>query len=317
MAIVKATLFPFRTDLETIDETGAQPLRLAGGGERERPLPEWFIAPAWSPDGSKIVFSGMARSFDSGLRGVRLYLSGAEGDDLRPLRGTHGADEPVVSTDGTTVAFARYLSQPRMNRRGERKFVVRGSSIWLADLAGGAPRRITPERIGLYMLPKSFSPDGSVLLASRAVRRKPWEVLEVRLGTGRVKVLLRHAMDPVYSPDGSKIALVRFTRVKHRGNMTAAHLFTINATGGGLRRLTDSPRFDFFQSWDPSGERLAFVRYPRGGTELEESGFGDAVMEVNADGTCLRTLMPASPFTAFFGAAWQPGPGREAGRIEC
>ena len=40
-------------------------------------------------------------------------------------------------------------------------------------------------------------------------------------------------------------------------------------------------------------------------------------MQVNADGTCLSTVLPASLDTAFFGVAWQPGPGREAGRIAC
>src|SRR5690349_9514172 len=53
LAVAKNTLFPFRYSLETIDVTGAQALRLAGGGPKERPLPE-FASPSWSPDGAMI-----------------------------------------------------------------------------------------------------------------------------------------------------------------------------------------------------------------------------------------------------------------------
>jgi len=39
-------------------------------------------------------------------------------------------------------------------------------------------------------------------------------------------------------------------------------------------------------------------------------------MEINANGTC-RTRILSHPKVAFFGATWQPGPGREAGPIVC
>ena len=319
LAVVKFSLSPYRFDLETIDETGAQPLRLAGGGEWKRPLPDLFTAPAWSPDGSTIVFAGVARRLDGGPRGTRLYVSRADGSGLRPLRGTHGADEPVFAPDGTTVAFTRLQFRPRRNRRGERRFVAQGASIWLVDLAGGAPKRITPARRGLFMYAKSFSPDGSTLLGSRTVGRLPWDVVEIEIATGNSQVLLRRAADPVYSPDGSRIAFVRWRPLKRRDGSVAetSDLFTIKAGGGGLRRLTNSRSSDSYQSWDPSGKRLAFVRYRPVVTELDELGIGSAVMQVNSDGSCLRRVLAVSPTVGFYGAAWQPGPGRGAGRIRC
>jgi hypothetical protein len=81
--------------------------------------------------------------------------------------------------------------------------------------------------------------------------------------------------------------------------------------------LTSSPGSDYSQSWDPSGERLAFVRYLPEWLEPEELGYGSAVMQVNADGSCLGVVLRPSLYVAFFGVAWQPGSGREAGRIEC
>jgi Tol biopolymer transport system component len=96
-------------------------------------------------------------------------------------------------------------------------------------------------------------------------------------------------------------------------------LFTSNADGSGLRRLTKTPYQDeLFPSWDPSGERLAFVRYlpELFESELVEAGIGASVMQLNADGTCPKEILKPS-IVAIYGAAWQPGPGREAGRIPC
>lgn len=319
LAVVKHTLFPFRFDLKTTDATGALPLHLAGGGPRQRPLPEEFTPPSWSPDGSMVVFKGLTGKADKGLKAVRLYVTSADGSDLRPLKGTRGADEPKFSPDGRTVFFARYRFRPHVNRRGKKEFLIRGSTIWSVDVFGGAVRRLTPSRNGLWMLPASVSPDGQTLLVSRGAKGESWNVVKMNLDTGRKDVFLRHASDPVYSPDGTRIAFVRWRRVgtkKNAGEETS-DLFTVKSGGGGLRRVTRGLGSDLFQSWDPSGERLAFVRYPPERHDPEGLGYGSSVLQVNADGSCLSPVLAPSLDTAFFGVAWQPGPGREAGRISC
>lgn len=40
------------------------------------------------------------------------------------------------------------------------------------------------------------------------------------------------------------------------------------------------------------------------------------LMEINADGSC-QTKVISMAGTYLLAPAWQPGPGREAGRIEC
>jgi nitrogen fixation protein FixH len=70
-------------------------------------------------------------------------------------------------------------------------------------------------------------------------------------------------------------------------------------------------------SWDPSGRRIAFTRLGGGGFGgLSLPHQGNAVMEINADGTCLTRLLSIGR-GSFSGSSWQPGPGREAGPIAC
>lgn len=319
LAVAETTLFPFRFDLKTVDETGGQPLQLAGGGPKQRPLPEEFTPPSWSSDGSMLVFSALTGRVDDWPRSVRLYISEADGSGLRPLKGTHGADEPKFAPDNRTVFFTRHLFRPRVNRQGKRESVVVGGSVWSVDVFGGAPKRITPRRNGVLMYPASFSPDGRTLLVSRLVRRRPSEVVALRLDTTNMAVLLHGAEDPVYSPDGNHIAFIRWRRLEaeNGGDGLTSDIFTVRAGGGGLRRITGGVGNDYSQTWDPSGERLAFVRYLPERFEPDELGYGSAVLQVNADGSCLSPLLFPSANRAFFGVAWQPGPGREAGRIEC
>jgi Tol biopolymer transport system component len=318
LAVVENTLFPYRFDLTTVDENGAQSLRLAGGGPKKRPLPEEFTLPSWSPDGSMVVFVALSGRLDQRSRAVRLYVSSSDGSVLRPLKGTRGADEPKFAPDGRTIFFTRYRFRSRVNGRG-KEFVRSGASIWAIDVFGGAARRITPERNGVWMYAGSFSPDGKDLLASRLSQRGLWSVVRINLTSGKISVFLHRAADPVYSPDGSRVAFIRWRNVRRRGGKweSRSDLFTVGSGGGGLRRLTSSSGGDYSQSWDPSGERLAFVRYPPEWLEPEELGYGSAVMQVNADGSCLGFVLRPSLDVAFFGVAWQPGPGREAGRIEC
>jgi Tol biopolymer transport system component len=169
---------------------------------------------------------------------VRLYVSAADGSSLRPLKGTRGADEPKFAPDNRTIFFTRYLFRPRVNRQGKRESVVIGGSIWSVDVFGGASRRITPRR--------KRSPDVSGILLTRwthAVGQSFGQAKAMgrgvlRLDTGDMTVLLHGAEDPVYSPDGSRIAFVRWRRfeAEKNGDSRTSDIFTVRAGGGGLRR---------------------------------------------------------------------------------
>lgn len=304
LAVVKFTLQPQRLELLNVDASGAQPVRLAGGGRGARPLPYPFSPVAWTPDGSRLAFSGAVgpgrKGSDSPI--LKIFLVDADGANRRVVPGTTNGFWPVFSPDGRTIAFTRF----RQRRRFE------SATVWTVDLATGAQRRLTPWRNGLEYIASSFSPDGTTLLVTRTDDRRTDtpEPLALRLDGGGSKRLLIDGALPVYSPDGSEIALFR-------EQTEDSDLYVLDAATGSLRRLTRTPRnIELFASWDPSGERLAFIRFSAGNSERASFGFGDSVMQINADGSC-PTKAISTRNTAFYTPAWQPGPGREAGRIAC
>jgi TolB protein len=324
LTFVKAGARPPGIHLVTTGPKGGRPLRLAGGGRRSRPLVHYFSGLSWSPDGETIAFSGIVgfRDGDGAEPISRLFTVRADGTGRHPIPGTRGATDPVFSPDGRTLAFSRSIDRPEptvvAGKEWEEGF--QGSTLWTIDLASGAQRQLTPWWNGVTYTASSFAPDGSTLLASFEDGRLVQEPQPVTLrldGSGR-DVVFDDGWFPTYSPDGSKIAMSR--RIEEYGDDHGEDLdlFVINADGTGLRRLTRTPgRPELFPSWDPSGERLAYVRWPLSRSEDAPFGHGNALMQINADGTC-PTVMRAFPrFTIFFAPVWQPGPGRGAGRIEC
>jgi Tol biopolymer transport system component len=314
LALVKLSK-PLRLELLTVDPNGAVPVRLAGGGARPGPLPFFSSPLSWSPDGGRVAFSAIGRRKRQDRPSLRIFLASADGASLRRVPGTANGYWPVFSPDGLTIAFTRSRQRETVTsvngKPRERRF--EGAAIWTVDLATGTQRQLTPWRNGLAYFASSFSPDGSTLLTTRQDDRRSDDPEPVALGLtgGRPRRLLIDGGLPVYSPDGSKIALVRETS----GDNT--DLYVIDAIGAGVRRLTRTPeRAELFPSWDPSGQRLAYMRLSRGDFEGATEGIGSAVMQINADGTCPTKVLSA-PRTGFYVPAWQPGLGREAGRIAC
>jgi Tol biopolymer transport system component len=330
LAAVRWTVEPSRdeTRMEILTlGPGRASTSLIRGAERafgpSRPLVEFFSPISWAPDGSRLAFTGVVafRNDDDHEPVRRVFVVRSDGAGLHPIDGTNGAQAPLFSPDGRTIAFTRSIEREVPTRVGGklRKEGFAGSSIWTVDLAGGRQRQLTPWREGLHYVASSFSPDGSTLLATFHDRLLTHESQPVALqvDSGARRPIFDDGFHPVYSPDGSRIALVRRVEEYGEDREEDTELFVLDADGTGLRRLTRTPgRYELYPSWDPSGERLAYIRFSAAETEAAAFGFGNALMQVNADGSC-PTRLASAPRTAFYAPAWQPGAGREAGRIEC
>lgn len=253
--------------------------------------------PSWSADGSLLAF-GAYGDWD----GEVVAVDEVNGPGLRFYRrASFEGDNPVMAPDGHTVAY------------------LHKESVWLLNVRSGSVRRATPLR-RMYFEPSSFSPDGSKL-AGTTFGQWGQEAVAVDLHTGHVSLLAREASEPVYSPDGSEVAFIRWKNWRSSGvDDGSPPIDELRVTRVGTfprsRLLHRSHKLLLRPSWDPSGQRLAYIR-----TRVVENGYtdpkkGDALMAINADGTCLKKVY-TDPETTLYGAAWQPGPGREAGPIFC
>ena len=326
LAIIRSFPYPKSlTEIATVNPVGGAlqtVLRDEDLVRDEGPVEITGSHPAFSSDGSLITFTGSGQ----------VSVVGVDGTGLRVLRNTFTEADPIFAPDGHTIAYAtlKVVGGPleRLGRAPSRNGAYVLLGIRSVDIEDGSQRMVTPWRPwgqGAVLYPSSYSPDGSTL----AVTAWPFNAstramaVAVRLDGSGSTLLAKNAVQPVYSPDGSRIAFIRVhTHIKHFPHhrerwIVRKDLYVMRADGSGLTRLTRSPRLlEEWPSWDPSGERIAFNSYRPGPGPLRLPS-DTSIMQINADGTCLTKVLTSRFRQSLDGAAWQPGPGRGAGPIEC
>ncbi len=288
-------------------------------------VPFPFYGPSWGADGSSIAFVG-ARGKVAGI-----YLADAGGRGARSVPGATRGANPVLSADGAMVAFSRsrtHFPKPRKPGLPTGRFYS-STTTWIIDLESGQARRLTPWRNGLEYVPESFSPDGSLLVLSKADDYDDFDgpqIVLVRMDGGGQAELGVSGDEAVISPDGRRLAFVGYlnptlVEAEEDRDYVIGELYTMNLDGSGVRRLTrNEDKVESSPSWDPSGQRLAWVE------AVADTSFapglsllfptGNAIRAMNADGTCRQTLLRGHN-VASYGVVWQPGAERGAGPIAC
>jgi len=190
----------------------------------------WDGEPCFNVDGTRIYFA----SESSYPQFISIHMMGSDGRGRVQL--TENADQraPAVSLDGRSVA---YLSKKSGNY-----------DIWIMDPNGSNSVRLTdvPSDEGA----PSWSPDGTTIVYS-----SDGDIRTINRDGIHQKQLTDDEfdnIDPVFSPDGTKIAFAS----DRSGNYD---MWLMNSDGTGALQLTPDESVQKQPAWSPDGKKIAYV----------------------------------------------------------
>ncbi|MET0510406.1 MAG: hypothetical protein ABW135_01820 [Thermoleophilaceae bacterium] len=203
--------------------------------------------------------------FTSNLAGglSELYTMKANGKKLKRLTRNKGADgDAAYSPSGRKIAFVR----------GEK----RDAELWTMNANGSGKRQLTNNSFADAS--PAWSPDGRriVFRSSRVIAPDVEPNLDIWVinadGTGETRLTSAASGgddDPVFSPDGTRIAY-------HSLRGTQSDIYVMNADGTNQLPVAPSASNEFDVDWSPSGAKLVFASNRNGNSEI---------YVMNADGT--------------------------------
>jgi Tol biopolymer transport system component len=262
IAFQKFTSGPNAADIFTMASDGSGVRQLTANPADDE-------TPRWSPDGTKIAFSGVQPG------GRDIFVMNADGSGQVNLTNSARDDiYPAWSPDGTKIAFA---SAPGGESGGATEIYVMN-----ADGSGQTPLTDTAAISGQNFYP-DWSPDGTKIafMSARSGQRSQIYVMNAD-GSGQAPVTNdpSAAINPSWSPDGTQIAFFS----SRTGD---TEIYAIGADGSGERQLTTSPGSDVDPAWSPDGTKIAFESGRDGNEEIY-------VMNADGSGQTRLTNDPSS-----------------------
>jgi Tol biopolymer transport system component/DNA-binding winged helix-turn-helix (wHTH) protein len=246
-----------------------------------RPLPGAgrSRSPAFSPDGTELLYTGVSPGLTtSGLSKVRI----AGGSPASILFAGVTAATPTVSRTGR-VAFSRVRVE---------------SSLWRQEIpsklgAGAAPPPVRVTKAVAADGNADYSPDGRRLAfgSNRSGARDIWTCDSEG---GRCQAITSFGASyatgaPRWSPDGRQIAF-------DSGTAGRMHIYVLDANGGSPRRLTDDRTGGVVPAWSRDGTWIYFSSSRSGTNEIWKipTAGGAPIRVTRSGGFCVMEALDGS-----------------------
>lgn len=175
---------------------------------------------------------------------------GARSHPVEPTR--HGAIEmayPYPAPDGTSLFF-------QANYEGRWQ-------IYRLDLESDGVTRVSQSQAD--DVHPAVSPDGRQLAIASSVGGTA-DIVILDLASGERRVLVPHPGadgHPKWSADGTWITFNRALDPSDPEGQSNTAIMRVRPDGSGLAIISDSPNVETFPSFDPTGERVAFIEWFR------------------------------------------------------
>ncbi|MBN1186883.1 MAG: PD40 domain-containing protein [Bacteroidales bacterium] len=216
-------------EIYRMNADGSELLRLTNNSVYDR-------EPAWSPDGSKILFISDREDSQSDI-----YIMNADGSEQARLTYTEvGEMDPSFSPDGNKILFIA-------SRNGKLR-------ICTMDVDGSNETILTATDTNDYIYAR-YSPDGTQI----AYTLQAYPVFKI--GILSANGFIRHNLTndsfgnfaPVFSPDGSRIAF-------HSNRAGGRHIFTMNTDGSNITQITHHAELaEEYPDWSPDGRKIVYT----------------------------------------------------------
>ena len=227
--------------------------------------------PAYSPDGTKILFT----------RGNDIWVMNADGTGQAAVTGIEGPDsEPGWSRDGTQIVYVSNQTAPGGGTTGPELFV--------RNLDGSGLRRVTDTPVGASRMPV-WSPTADTI-AYESNSDGSFEIYTIPASTTAGTGTRRSAnevgqgyQNPSWSPGGARIAFERGTGT-NVGDATK-EIWVMDADGTDPVQLTSNGVYDAQPAFSPDGNKLAFETNADGDLEINTMDAGPLAPGTNISNT--------------------------------